>query len=170
MSMKYIAVYLCSFVIGCGAPVMTSSMRTQLEKHHLQDEQRVVLVDYDQSIFSTRFFVVEPKTQTILYASKAGHARNSGLFYAREFSNTPGSEFSSLGVYGVGAEYSGKLGRSLKLHGLSKTNSNAFKRYIVLHRQPGWRLWSLGCVTVPTDETDAIIDLLKPGTKLVVYE
>ena len=154
-------------LLGCGA-TFDQRMDDQISAHGLHNEKQVVLVDYDRAITSTRLYVVNPKQ--ILFSSAAGHAWNSGWLFASEFSNTPNSELSSLGVYKVGIEYKGKFGRSLKLHGLSKTNSNAYKRAIVLHRQPSWRLWSLGCITVPDDDADPLIDMLKPGTKMVVYD
>ena len=51
----------------------------------------------------------------------------------RKYSNVPGCGCTSLGKYKVGYSYSGTFGLAYKLHGLEKTNSNAFKRYVVLH-------------------------------------
>ena len=88
-------------------------------------------MDYDKSIYSTRFFIVDPKKEKVLFSTTAGHGYKSGIFYATDFSNIPRSNKSSLGAYKVGRQYVGKFGKSLKLHGLSKTNSHAFLRYIV---------------------------------------
>ncbi|PSL43090.1 L,D-transpeptidase-like protein [Chitinophaga niastensis] len=49
------------------------------------------------------------------------------------FSNEVGSLCSSLGKYRIGTKYSGRFGTAYKLHGLDKTNSNAFDRFVVLH-------------------------------------
>ncbi|MES2646624.1 MAG: murein L,D-transpeptidase catalytic domain family protein [Bacteroidota bacterium] len=49
------------------------------------------------------------------------------------FSNQPNSYCSSKGIYKIGAKYKGSFGWSYKLHGLEKTNSKAFERFIVLH-------------------------------------
>ena len=40
----------------------------------------------------------------------------------------------AIGKYKIGSSYVGSFGRSYKLHGLDKTNSNALARAIVLHR------------------------------------
>lgn len=154
---------------GCGTHKYTTRMSNQINKHNLKGEKVVVLVDYDKSIYSTRFFIVNPKNKKILFSTTAGHGYKSGLVYATDFSNTPRSNKSSLGVYRVGRQYTGKFGRSLKLHGLSKTNSHAFLRYIVLHGQPSYRLWSLGCITVPNEDMKTVLKYLKRGTKIIVY-
>ena len=49
------------------------------------------------------------------------------------FSNAPNSYCSSKGKYRIGNKYKGRFGWSYKLHGLDKSNSHAFERFIVLH-------------------------------------
>ena len=51
------------------------------------------------------------------------------------FSNVPDSHCSSLGKYKIGKRGYSQWGINInyKLHGLDKSNSNAYKRYIVLH-------------------------------------
>ncbi len=61
-----------------------------------------------------------------------GHCNTSGLLQPR-YNNTPNSNCTSLGKYKIGKKYYGRFGLAYKLHGLDSTNSNAFKRYIVLH-------------------------------------
>lgn len=52
----------------------------------------------------------------------------------RQVSNVPGSGCSSLGVIRTGEPYtSGKVGKALRLHGLSPTNSNILARGVVMH-------------------------------------
>jgi hypothetical protein len=53
------------------------------------------------------------------------------------FSNVSGSNCSSNGAYKIGAPYVGKFGKSFKLHGIDKSNSNAYDRNIVLHSYNG---------------------------------
>src|SRR5690606_28831407 len=53
--------------------------------------------------------------------------------YAERFSNTSGSNASSLGAYLTAETYSGSNGYSLRLDGLSTTNSNARRRAVVVH-------------------------------------
>ena len=61
------------------------------------------------------------------------HGRNSGENFAENFSNIVNSKMSSLGLYKVENPYSGEHGTSLMLSGLSKSNSNAKIRSIVIH-------------------------------------
>lgn len=49
------------------------------------------------------------------------------------FSNALNSNCTSLGKYKIGKSYYGKFGLAYKLHGLDKTNSKAFERFVVLH-------------------------------------
>jgi hypothetical protein len=51
-----------------------------------------------------------------------------------KFSNESGSLCSSLGSYGVGQSYNGRLAKKHKLHGLDATNDKSFSRNIVLHK------------------------------------
>lgn len=64
-----------------------------------------------------------------------------------KFSNAPESRSTSLGKYSIGKPYNGKFGKAYRLHGLEKTNSNAFARSIVLHHYSA----------VPFDEQDHYI-------------
>ncbi|CAD0009831.1 peptidase [Flavobacterium chungangense] len=45
----------------------------------------------------------------------------------------PNSNCTSLGIYSIGNNYNGIFGKAYRLSGLDETNSNAFKRAIVLH-------------------------------------
>lgn len=58
---------------------------------------------------------------------------NHTFAVAPSFSNTDGSGYTSLGRYRIGTPYNGHFGRSYKLYGLDSTNSQAFRRNIVLH-------------------------------------
>jgi len=78
---------------------------------------------------------------------------------AVKFSNTPGSDMTSLGLYEVGSPYIGKHGKSYRLQGLSRSDSNAFERAVVFHPAPYVRLSGLvgrsnGCPAInPADFT-----------------
>jgi len=81
-----------------------------------------------------RFFVADLQTDTVLAAGLVAHGscREDFLEEAR-FGNTVGCGCSSPGKYRVGASYPGRFGTAWKLHGLDSSNSNAFRRYVVLH-------------------------------------
>ncbi|MFT4522027.1 MAG: hypothetical protein ACI8ZN_000966 [Bacteroidia bacterium] len=83
---------------------------------------------------SRRFFVVDLNKNSILLAGMVTHGHcQEYLSNTIRFSNTSGSNCSSLGHFKIGGKYSGRFGTAYKLHGLDTTNSNAFNRFIVLH-------------------------------------
>ncbi len=59
------------------------------------------------------------------------HPRGTG--YARKFSNVMESDESSLGFFYAEEIYLGEHGLSLRMDGLSKTNSHVREREIVIH-------------------------------------
>ena len=74
------------------------------------------------------------KNQKVLLKSLVAHGRNSGLEYAKDFSNTNESFKSSLGFYITGETYTGKHGLSLRLDGMEYgINDNARNRAVVVH-------------------------------------
>ena len=81
-----------------------------------------------------RFFVVNLLNNTIIKKGLVAHGKGNEKFtFDKKFSNGEGSNCTSLGVYKIGKAYNGSFGLSYKLYGLNKTNSNAVKRYVVLH-------------------------------------
>ncbi len=92
-----------------------------------------------------RMYVVNLKNDSIVAKGLVAHGScNTTFLKNAQFSNTPDCGCSSLGKYKVGYKYKGQFGEAFKLYGLDSSNSNAFKRYIVLH--------SYECV--PTAEQD----------------
>ena len=81
-----------------------------------------------------RFFIYDMEKDSILHAGLVAHGSCRTRFLAdANFSNTPECGCSAKGKYKVGYAYKGRFGKAFKLHGLDTTNSNAFKRNIVLH-------------------------------------
>ncbi|HEU4470279.1 MAG TPA: murein L,D-transpeptidase catalytic domain family protein [Flavisolibacter sp.] len=92
------------------------------------------LIDMSLSSGQERFFVYSFKKDTILHSGLVTHGRcNEEWLEGRRYSNAVGSGCTSLGRYKTGYAYSGSFGLAFKLHGLEKTNSKAFERYVVLH-------------------------------------
>jgi len=97
------------------------------------------------------------------------------------FGNEEGSFLTSLGKYKIGIRFYSQWGINVhyKLHGLEATNSNAFKRIVVLHSfspVPSTEIyplhlpmgWSLGC-PVTDDDTMTYLDAkLKASSKSVL--
>ena len=80
-----------------------------------------------------RFFIYDFEQDSISHKGLVAHGSGSEIGDSLVFSNIPESYQSSIGNYRIGAKYSGNFGESYKLHGLDKTNNNAYKRYIVVH-------------------------------------
>ncbi|MDR0824680.1 MAG: murein L,D-transpeptidase catalytic domain family protein [Prevotella sp.] len=144
--------------------------------------QYCILIDFSIHSGKNRFFVWDFAKDTIKYESLCCHG------YGREstqskpvFSNVEGSYCSSLGKYKVGIRSYSKWGINVhyKLHGLEKTNSNAFQRQIVLHSHTpvldreiypthlplGW---SQGCPVINNEVMRNVDALLKAAKKPVL--
>ena len=82
-----------------------------------------------------RFFIYDLKNNKILEKAIVSHGSGSVIKGSKElkFSNIENSYQSSLGKYVIMNSYVGTFGKSYRLKGLDKTNSNALKRAIVLH-------------------------------------
>ncbi|GGP05991.1 hypothetical protein GCM10010992_24430 [Cloacibacterium rupense] len=82
-----------------------------------------------------RFFIYDLKNDKILEKAIVAHGSGSVVKGSNDlvFSNVKNSYQSSLGKYQIGSSYVGTFGKSYRLIGLDKTNSNAVKRAIVIH-------------------------------------
>ena len=149
------------------------------EKGFLQKDV-LTLVDFSLSSKKKRLWVIDLKSNIILFQSLVAHGRNSGNEYATKFSNKPESNKSSLGFYSTGETYYGKNGYSLRLDGLQKgINNNVRERAIVIHgadyvsenfiKQNGSLGRSLGCPSLPMKTSKKIIDAIKNKSCLFVY-
>jgi hypothetical protein len=93
-----------------------------------------LLVNMKMKSGKRRFFVVNLYTREIITSGLVAHGRGNEKFtYNKQFSNEEGSNCTSPGMYKIGKSYNGAFGLSYKLYGLDKSNSNASKRYVVLH-------------------------------------
>lgn len=135
----------------------------------------VFYVDLTKHSGTNRFFVIDLKTRRIV---KAGLTCNgvTDKYGNVIYSNRPGSNASSRGLYQVGQSYTGKFGKAYKLYGLEPTNSNAFRRAIVLHSYP-WmpssevpnRIFeSQGCPTVSPQFFETLSQFIKASSRPVL--
>ena len=89
--------------------------------------------------------------------------------YATRFSNENETHATSLGFFRTAETYDGKHGYSLRLDGLSATNSNARERAIVIHGADYvaslGRSW--GCPAVEMSVRTRLIDMLKGGSVIL---
>lgn len=90
----------------------------------------------DFSVYSgkRRFVFYDLERDSIISRSLVTHGQGPDFrTEAVAFSNEPGSRCSSPGKYTIGAKYTGRFGTAYKLHGLDASNSQAYKRFVVLH-------------------------------------
>jgi hypothetical protein len=138
----------------------------------IKNKNYLSVIDFSKSSTQQRFFIIDMKTgavqRTTVAHGKGSDLDNDGI--AEKFSNLAGSNESSLGFYLTAETYYGSHGLSLRLDGLSTTNSNARARAIVIHgatyvlNQEVRQGRSWGCPAIPMDLRDQIITMLKDGS------
>lgn len=140
------------------------------------------LVDFSIHSGKRRFFVWDFRGDSVLYSSLCAHGCGQGSTQEKPvYSNVEGSHCSSLGKYKVGVRSYSNWGIhvSYKLHGLEESNSNAFRRYVVLHSYtlvPPDEIYphhlplgiSEGCPVVDNKTMKAIDNLMKKAKKPVL--
>jgi len=150
------------------------------DHHWLSKENILSICDLSQSSRNKRLYVLDLDQKTVLVNTYVAHGRNSGMEYARSFSNNPSSHKTSLGFYVTQDTYTGSNGLSLKIKGMERGfNDKACGRNIVMHgseyvgpdfmQMNGISGRSYGCPAIPADETEEVIDLIKDGTCLFIY-
>jgi hypothetical protein len=93
-----------------------------------------LLIDMSMNSGLKRFFVYDLAKNAVAFSGLVAHGSCDQLFLKDvKFSNTPESGCSSAGVFKVGRSYRGHYGKAYKLYGLQNSNSNAFKRAVVIH-------------------------------------
>ena len=140
----------------------------------IKNKKIIGVIDFKQHNSKERFYIIDMETGNVEKYLVA-HGKNSDPDYdgfATIFSNDPGSEMSSVGIYMTAETYDGSHGYSLRLDGLSITNSNARLREIVIHPAdyvaPGGKIGrSWGCLAVEPRYSVQIIDQIKDGA--VIY-
>jgi len=147
----------------------------------LQNPDIVTIADYSQSSNKKRLYVIDLKNRKLLFNTYVAHGRNTGEEYAKSFSNVEGSLKSSLGFYVTEHPIMGShTGFSLLIDGVEKGfNDNAIKRAIIIHgadyasenyiKKNGRLGRSWGCPALPTSLNKLIIERIKGGTCLFVY-
>jgi hypothetical protein len=146
------------------------------------NQQFCFLVDMKLRSGAERFFVYDLKADSVITTGVVTHGRcNENWLVGRRYGNEPGCGCTSFGKYKIGQAYNGRFGLAYKLHGLDPSNSNAFKRYVVLHGHecvPEKEVWSEicqsdGCPTVSTtflQQLKTMINQSKYPVLLWIYE
>jgi hypothetical protein len=92
-----------------------------------------------------RFFVVNLETMQVEQSGLVSQGRGRGpTRFDKQYSNTKESRCTSLGRYKIMNKYQGEYGAAYRVDGLDSSNSNAYKRHIVLH--------PMGCI--PDEEQE----------------
>lgn len=140
-------------------------------KSKFKNQDYVAVINFSSSSKQKRFFIINMKTGSV-WAIHVAHGTGSDKNHdgiAEKFSNTSGAHASSLGYYRTAETYYGGKGYSLRLDGLSSTNSRARSRAVVIHAAKyvqdkdvkQGRSW--GCPAVSVANNKTVINLLKGG-------
>ncbi|MEK2644402.1 murein L,D-transpeptidase catalytic domain family protein [Bdellovibrio sp. BCCA] len=141
-------------------------------KASFKNQSVISVIDFSQKSTQKRWYFINMSTGSVwnihVAHGKGSDSNHDG--FAEKFSNVSGSNASSLGFYKTAETYQGSNGYSLKLDGLSSTNSNARPRAIVVHGASyvqdsaviQGRSW--GCPAVSTTNRDKVINMIKGGS------
>ena len=145
-------------------------------KQRFPNQAFITIVDFKKRSNISRFFLINMETGAVeKYHTTHGinsDKENDG--YAKTFGNVINSGKSSLGFVRTAEVYEGKFKRSVRLDGLSTTNSNIRDRAIVFH---GWdkvheanviQGLSWGCITLDWTVKDGVLDKIKEGSLMYV--
>jgi hypothetical protein len=147
----------------------------------LNNPDIVTIADYSQSSNKKRLYVIDLKNRKLLFNTYVAHGRNTGDEYAKSFSNMEGSFKTSLGFYVTEQPIVGShTGFSLLIEGVEKgINDLAVKRAIIIHaaeyatenfiKKYGRLGRSYGCPSVPPEWNKPIINAIKGGSCLFLY-
>ncbi len=138
----------------------------------IPNKRYLSVIDFASHSKNRRFFIMDMEggemTSYPIAHGKKSDPNDDGR--ATLFSNVNGSNMSSVGYYLTGETYIGGNGRSLRLDGLSSTNSNARERLVVIHGaayvsdgRPKQGM-SLGCPAFDHAVAQGVIDRLQDGS------
>ena len=136
------------------------------------------LVDMSLPSGRNRFFVYDLEKKSIVSSALVAHGCCNKSFISHpRFSNAPDCGCTSLGKYKVGEFYHGQYGKSFRLYGLDNSNSNAFKRGVVIHGHdcvPDGEIYprvlcnSFGCVMVSDNFFGKLSGIIQKSDKPIV--
>jgi hypothetical protein len=136
------------------------------------------LVDMSLPSGRNRFFVYDCEKKSIVRSALVAHGCCNKSFMSHpKFSNAPDCGCTSLGKYKVGEFYHGQYGKSFRLYGLDNSNSNAFKRGVVIHGHdcvPDGEIYprvlcnSFGCVMVSDNFFSTLSGIIQKSDKPIV--
>lgn len=147
-------------------------------KTHKMNTSYCIMIDMSIHSGKNRLFVYDFKKKEVIIKGICAHGNGGGsTAYKPVYSNKVGSNCTSLGKYRIGQRAYSNWGINIhyKMHGLEKTNSNAYKRIVVLHSYtpvPAFESYptplfnvSYGCPVVANATLRKIDKLIKSGEK-----
>jgi hypothetical protein len=145
-------------------------------KRNFANTRYVTIIDFSLNAGKKRWFLFDLKTGKVeKYVTSVGRGSDpDGDGNATAFSNVPGSKQSSLGFYKTAETYTGSNGYSMRLDGLSSTNSKARSRAIVVHpasyvsESSSWAGRSEGCPALDPGVSRSVIDRIKGGSMMLI--
>jgi hypothetical protein len=137
----------------------------------IQNKRYIGIVDFSRHSSQDRFWILDVQSgaEHAMHVAHGAGSDPDADGFATRFSNVPNSRASSLGFYLSGDLYRGKHGRSMRLHGLSDTNSNALSRAVVMHESDYVREASVrqgrsfGCLALAPTEIGKALASLRGG-------
>lgn len=145
------------------------------------DTTLCIMIDMTIPSGKNRLFVYDFKQKKTIIAGLCAHGVGGGSTATKPvFSNKVGSNCTSLGKYRVKNRSYSNWGINIhyKMYGLEETNSNAFKRIVVLHSYtpiPNYEIYpdrlfgqSAGCPVIADDQMRQIDRLLIKKKKAVL--
>lgn len=141
-------------------------------KSRIRNQGTLTVVDFKPHSSKQRMFIINMVSGEVLkmYVAHGNGSDTNDDGIAASFGNVSGSHKSSLGFYYTAETYYGKHGYSLRLDGLSSSNSNVRARAIVVHSAPYVKDaaikqgMSAGCLAIPDKFRTQVVDLLKSGS------
>jgi len=102
---------------------------------HIDNKNYLTIVAFNWHSAKSRMFVIDMRSGQVtkLHVAHGSGSDQDNRGIASRFSNRVGSKASSLGFYRAAEPYQGKHGLSVRLDGLSATNSRARERAVVVH-------------------------------------
>lgn len=159
------------------APLAIALRYFDANNSSITNKNYLVVIDFTQNASQKRMYLINMNTGAVTknLTSAGSGSDPDGDGNATLFSNTPESKKSSLGFYITGATYQGAHGLSLRLHGMSPTNSKAYDRAIVMHgadyvnESGNWAGRSWGCPAVDNALIASHIAKIKNGALMYAW-
>ena len=150
------------------------------KRGYYRQPQTLTVIDYSRPSTEPRLWVFDLRRGRVLFHELVAHGRETGFIQPVSFSNRPGSNQSSLGLFMTLDTYRGGHGVSLRLRVLEPGfNDRAYDRKIVIHgaayvnaahiERFGHLGRSLGCPVLSPRAAQRVINTIEGGDPVFAY-